>query len=353
MLSESHSRQRTSSPRLKWLKLWLKLLDYRADVSNYSPWAKPNPVPVLLEHRCTKFASYCLWFLSHSEFNHCNRGCIAHKAYFNIIWPFTESLLTSATEKWQSITTEKGRGYSQPGKEKLGGPSTLGESDSVTCSSSRFPIGLDSCLGGPTFDLAKLKNSLMESSFFSCLDVSHLDGFLDSERFDIDITSELASKRQALHYSSLIHSRTHTAQGVGMVADRAAEAQPQIEYTWTITTGANESAWEILSVVGEFTLCISLGLEDLYFCFPSRLEIETMVTHNLRKPYSLSGTRSCGTFSLDAWVVGKEAVSGSVKKLKTEYLSRFTLGKPTKVELRVEKKICNLNSNCKDKIQSP
>lgn len=57
--------------------------------------------------------------------------------------------------------------------------------------------------------------------------------------------------------------------------------------------------------------------------------------------YSLSGARAwgaaCGTLSLDAWVVGKEAVSGSVRKLKTEYLSRFTLGKPTKVELGVKK----------------
>ena len=51
--------------------------------------------------------------------------------------------------------------------------------------------GLDSCVGGPTFDLAKLKNSLMESSFFSCLDVSHRDGFRDSERWeDIDVISE-------------------------------------------------------------------------------------------------------------------------------------------------------------------
>ena len=60
--------------------------------------------------------------------------------------------------------------------------STLFETDSVARSSSLFTDGLGSGLAGPTFDLAKLKNSLMESSFFSSLEVSHLDGFLDSER---------------------------------------------------------------------------------------------------------------------------------------------------------------------------
>ena len=72
----------------------------------------------------------------------------------------------------------------------------------------------------------------------------------------------------------------------------------------------------------------------LYFCLPDRLGVETM---DLGKAYSLSGPWCCGTFSLDARVAGEEAVSGTVRKLKTEYLSRFTLGKPTKVELGVEK----------------
>lgn len=37
--------------------------------------------------------------------------------------------------------------------------------------------------------------------------------------------------------------------------------------------------------------------------------------------------------------------------MKTEYLSRFTLGKPTKVELGVEKKKYeyNFNNNCENK----
>lgn len=53
---------------------------------------------------------------------------------------------------------------------------------------------------------------------------------------------------------------------------------------------------------------------------------------------SPSEPRSCGPFSLDAGAVGGGVVSGRVRKLKTEYLSRFTLGNPTKVELGVEKK---------------
>lgn len=59
----------------------------------------------------------------------------------------------------------------------------------------------------------------------------------------------------------------------------------------------------------------------------------------MRKPYLLSGPLFCVPLSLEAGVVGKEAGSGSVRKLKTEYLSRFTLGKPTMVELGVAKKI--------------
>lgn len=89
----------------------------------------------------------------------------------------------------------------------------------------------------------------------------------------------------------------------------------------------------------QFALCVSLGLDDPLFLSSQQAKDWDSGQHmDLRKPYSLSAPRSCGTFSLDAWVVGKEAVSGSVRKLKTEYLSRFTLGKPTKVELRVEKK---------------
>jgi hypothetical protein len=49
--------------------------------------------------------------------------------------------------------------------------------------------------------------------------------------------------------------------------------------------------------------------------------------------YSLSEPRCCGAFSLGTGAVGRGAGSGSVRKLKTEYLSLFTLGKPTKVEL--------------------
>ena len=54
--------------------------------------------------------------------------------------------------------------------------------------------------------------------------------------------SELASKRQALHYGSLIHSRTSvslygpsTVRGGRNVADAEAEPQSQMVYTWTMS----------------------------------------------------------------------------------------------------------------------
>lgn len=232
--------------------------------------------------------------------------------------------------------------HSQPGRENLEAPHTLFESDSVTGSSSLITNGPDSCLGGPTFDLAKLKNSLRESSFFSCLDVSHLDGFLDSERQNTDVIIRMSKQKASspLWLFNSFQKQTYygpgPVQGVENVADAEAEHQPLTVYTWTLTTWANVFIWTSLLMEGKHIFCVPLRL-----LFSQRDRAWDHSQHmDPRKPHSLSGPWCCSTFSFDAWVVGKDAVSGMVRKLKTEYLSRFTLGKPTKVELWVEKKTC-------------
>lgn len=87
-------------------------------------------------------------------------------------------------------------------------------------------------------DLAKLKNSPMESSFFSCLDVSHLDGFRDSakyvtHRYNIRVREPAASSSPLLFHSA--EGAAHVQWvGVGDVAE--IQPRPQRGSMWTAKT---------------------------------------------------------------------------------------------------------------------